>query len=82
MMWTPGLRGRTAEMPCSYGEQPPWRWVQGRGQCPVLHFPFLRALGTVLPEGQILRTTPLEAFLEVDTSCLSQTLLVLFGGGP
>ena len=53
---------------------------RGEESQPALPFPFRRALGTVLPEGWILRTTPLEALLEVDISCLSQTLLALLGG--
>ena len=48
----------------------------------ALPFPFHKALGTVLPESQILRTPPLEAPLEVDTFCLNQTLLVLLGAVP
>ena len=48
----------------------------------ALPFPFHKAVGTVLPESQILRTPPLEAPLEVDTFCLNQTLLVLLGAVP
>lgn len=55
---------------------------RGEDSEPVLPFPFRKALGTVLPEGQILRTPPLKAPLETDTFCLNQTLLVLLGGSP
>lgn len=55
---------------------------RGEDSEPALPFPFHKALGTVLPEGQILRIPPLEAPLEADTFCLNQTLLVLLGGSP
>lgn len=45
MMWTPGLRGRTSEMPCSYGEQPLSRWVQGRGESAGATLPLSQGSG-------------------------------------
>lgn len=78
MMWTPGLEAGLLKCLAAMESSLSW-WVQGE-ESRCYPSPCAGLWAAVLPEGWILGTTPLEALLEVDTSCLSQTLLAFLSG--